>query len=115
MQDLFRLAMIALTASLGFAQLPQGYKAARLAGTQHPDINGIWQAVNSANYDIEPHAASPSPFPRLSGTIGAEPAGLGVVEGGTIPYQPWAAAKKKENFEKRLAHPTTNDLNDTTG
>ena len=31
------------------------------------------------------------------------PPGIGVVEGGPLPYQPAAAAKKKENFEKRLA------------
>ncbi len=29
------------------------------------------------------------------------PAGKGVVEGGEIPYQPWAAAKKLENFTNR--------------
>ena len=36
------------------------------------------------------------------GAAGAVPPGLGIVEGGPIPYQPAAAAKKKENFEKRL-------------
>jgi hypothetical protein len=34
------------------------------------------------------------------GSIGWVPSGLGVVEGDEIPYQPWAAARKKEN----LAH-----------
>ena len=29
------------------------------------------------------------------------PAGGSVVEGDVIPYQPWAAAKKRENFEQR--------------
>jgi hypothetical protein len=29
------------------------------------------------------------------------PAGLGVVEGDEIPYQPWAAARQKENFANR--------------
>src|ERR1700758_3788888 len=91
------------------------YRAPRLPGTQVPDLNGIWQAVNSANWDIEPHAAGPSAFPALTGAIGAVPAGQGVVEGGKIPYQPWAAAKKKENFEKRLTRPTTHEVNDTLG
>ncbi len=95
-------------------QLPP-YRAPRFPGTQIPDLNGIWQAINSANWDIEPHAAGPSAFPALLGSIGAAPAGQGVVEGGKIPYQPWAAAKKKENFEKRLTRPITNDLNNTTG
>src|SRR6266850_8459407 len=97
------------------AQQRPAYRAPRLPGTQTPDLNGIWQAVNSANWDIEPHAAAPSSFPALLGAIGAQPAGQGVVEGGKIPYQPWAAARKKENFEKRLARPTAHDLNDTTG
>jgi hypothetical protein len=104
-----------LVALPAIAQQPPAYRASRLPGTKIPDLNGIWQAVNSANWDLEPHAAAPAPFPGLLGTIGAQPAGQGVVEGGAIPYQPWAAAKKKENFEKRLNHPTTHDLNETTG
>lgn len=108
-------AMIASIATVTTAQLPADYEAPRLIGTEHPDLNGIWQAVNSANYDIEPHAAAASPFPALLGAIGAVHPGQGVVEGGTIPYQPWAAAKKRENFEKRLAAPTTHELNETTG
>ena len=107
--------VIASSSILAIAQLPADYKAPRLIGTQHPDLNGIWQAVNSANYDIEPHAAAPSPFPALLGAIGAEPPGQGVVEGGAIPYQPWAAERKKENFEKRLSPPATHELNETTG
>ena len=96
-------------------QLP-AYRAPRFPGTQIPDLNGIWQAVNSANWDLEPHAAGPSPFPALfSARSALSRQDKGVVEGGTIPYQPWAAAKKKENFEKRLTRPTTHDLNETTG
>jgi hypothetical protein len=109
------VAIMTLNVVVAMGQLPPGYKAPRLIGTERPDLNGIWQALNSANYDIEPHAAKPSPFPALLGAIGAEPAGQGVVEGGTIPYQPWAAAKRKENAEGRLTRPTTHDLNETTG
>src|SRR5207244_489645 len=36
------------------------------------------------------------------GAIGATPPGLGVVEGGKIPYQEWAAKKKQENYKNRL-------------
>jgi hypothetical protein len=64
-----------------------------------PNLNGIWQAVNTANWDIEAHEARPGP-PQF-GALFATPAGLGVVVDGPIPYQPWAAAKKKENFEQR--------------
>jgi hypothetical protein len=55
-----------------------------------PDLNGIWQVVNSAHWDIEAH----SPEEGV-------PGGQGVVEGGDIPYQPWALAKKKENYQNR--------------
>ena len=56
-----------------------------------PDLQGVWQALNTAAWDIQDHSA------RLG-----VPAGQGVVEGNEIPYQPWAAARKKDNFEKRL-------------
>jgi hypothetical protein len=67
----------------------------------HPNLSGIWQALNTANWDLEPHAAQAGPIVAL-GAIGAEPAGQGVVEGGTIPYRPAALAKKKENYANRL-------------
>ena len=51
-----------------------------------PDLSGIWQAMTSAHYDVEPHAASEGPHPGLMGAISATPAGLGIVEGGRIPY-----------------------------
>ena len=96
-------------------QQAPAYRAPRFVGTQNPDLNGVWQALNTANWDVEPHAAGPSPFPALLGAIGAELAGQGVVEGGKIPYQPAAAARKKENFEKRLNRPTDLQSNETTG
>ena len=55
-----------------------------------PDVTGIWQALNSAAWDLEDHS------PRLG-----VPGGFGVVEGGRIPYLPAALSKKKQNFEKR--------------
>jgi len=51
-----------------------------------PDLSGIWQAMTSAHYDVEPHAASEGAHPGLMGAISATPAGLGIVEGGRIPY-----------------------------
>ena len=56
-----------------------------------PDLQGVWQVLNTAAWDIQDHQA------RMG-----VPAGQGVVEGNDIPYQPWALAKKKENFEKRM-------------
>lgn len=61
-----------------------------------PDLNGIWQAMNTADWDLLPHAAAQGPVLAL-GAAGAQPPGLGVVEGDEIPYLPAAAAKKKQN------------------
>jgi hypothetical protein len=72
----------------------------RLGGK--PDLNGVWQAVNTANYDLEGQGGGPSPIDEL-GAIGATPPGLGVVEGGRIPYQPWALMKRDENRKNRIA------------
>jgi hypothetical protein len=91
------------------------YSAPRLAGTQNPDLNGMWEVLNTANWDLEPHGAGPSPFPALLGAYAAEPPGPGVVEGGKIPYQPAAVAKKKQNLEKRLYRPNNLEENETTG
>ena len=62
-----------------------------------PDFNGIWQALGAAHWDLEDHAARQGPAPIL-GALGAIPAGRSVVEGGTIPYQEWALAKRAENL-----------------
>ena len=54
-----------------------------------PNLNGIWQALSTAHWNLEPH----SPEEGV-------PAASGVVEGGTIPYKPEALAKRKENEAK---------------
>jgi hypothetical protein len=66
-----------------------------------PRLDGFWQALAAANWDIRTHAAAPSPVPVL-GAIGAHAPGVGIVVGDEIPYQPWAAAKQQENFANRL-------------
>ena len=66
-----------------------------------PNFNGIWQAVNTANWDLEDHTPRAG-LPQL-GVIGVTPPGQGVVEGGEIPYQPAAAKKKQENFRNRMS------------
>ncbi|WP_120076760.1 hypothetical protein [Aurantiacibacter odishensis] len=66
----------------------------------HPNLNGVWQVMNSANWNVEPHSAGPNPLEagdRLLGAIGAVPAGLGVVEGGSIPYNEAAQERLQYN------------------
>ena len=83
---------------LGFVGTPaRGQYATERTPDGHPDLNGIWQAMGSAHWDLEAHAARPGAFEEL-GALGAIPAGLSVVDGGTIPYQPWAARKRAENL-----------------
>lgn len=93
-------------------QIPAGYKAPRTSDGK-PDLNGIWEQFTTAEWDIQDHPAAPGPHAEIMGVYGAEPAGLGIVEGNEIPYQPWALAKKKENFEKRMtADPFHLDIGD---
>src|ERR1700685_352254 len=66
----------------------------------HPNLNGIWQAVNTANWNLQDHGAYAGPMWEL-GAIAAVPSGKGVVDGNEIPYSPEAAAKRKENFKNR--------------
>lgn len=65
-----------------------------------PDFNGIWQALGTAHWDIQDHSAQPGP--PAFGALFATPGGQGVVEGNEIPYQPWAALQKAENFKNRF-------------
>jgi hypothetical protein len=92
-------AILSLAAKPAAGETTESRKVRRTGGK--PDFSGIWQALGSAHWDIESHAARPGPVISL-GAAGAVPGGLGVVEGGAIPYQPWAAAKKKENAQNWL-------------
>jgi hypothetical protein len=78
------------------------YRSPRLAGTQNPDFNGMWQAFTTANWDILDHPAQAGPDALVVGAWGVEPGGRGIVEGNEIPYKPAALAQKKANFERRL-------------
>ncbi len=101
---LFALGMLVLAASASAAGEPP-----RTADGK-PDLSGVWQVLNRANYNLEPHGpqaamamregpVTPVPARQVValGAVGAVPAGLGVVAGGKIPYQGWALKQREEN------------------
>jgi hypothetical protein len=121
MRNTLRMSMIAVASAvlciaiLQVRSSSQGQRPARLEG--HPNFSGVWQALNEANWDLEAHAARPGfltqqgvhplaevpAAPALAmGAAGSVPGSIGVVEGGTIPYQPWALAQKKDNQQHWL-------------
>ena len=73
----------------------QAFRPARTADGK-PNLTGIWQVMNTANWDIQAHEARPGPVVSLGASFAVQP-GPGVVEGNEIPYQPAAAKKKTEN------------------
>jgi len=85
------------------------YRAPHMADG-HPDLNGIWQALVTADWDIQDHEAQPGPHPEINGAYGAGPAGQSIIEGGgDIPYRPEALAKKRQNFQNRAVADVSND------
>ncbi len=71
------------------------------AADGHPDLSGVWQALNTAHWNLEPHVSA---FPVVIelGAQFAVPPGQGVVEGGKIPYLPEALAERDKRFASRL-------------
>src|SRR5256885_12146605 len=86
------LAVLLVITTTATAQTP-AYKAPRTPDGK-ANLNGIWQAMNTANWNIVGHAAAMEPLYQM-GAQGATPPGLGVIEGDAIPYLPAAAAKQK--------------------
>lgn len=114
-----QLCVISLSIWMAATAVP-AYSQARTAtiprlANGKPDFNGIWQALTPANYDVERHIARPSmmlrkgphgPLPAVPllrlGAVGAVPGGMGIVDGGVIPYKPEALQKREENRENWL-------------
>ena len=76
-----------------FSRMPDG----------RPNLNGIWVASNTANWNLETHEAKQGPVVAL-GAAFSVPGGLGVVEGGKIPYKPEALAQRDANAANWLAN-----------
>jgi hypothetical protein len=91
---LVTIAALAVASTLAAAPEPTvapGLALPRSADGR-PNLQGIWQATSTASADLQDHAAS------LNMTAGRSV----LAGGGAIPYQPWAAAKRAENFRNRL-------------
>ena len=81
------LLSIVAAALVVIAPLSAAGQSLPRASDGKPDLSGIWQAVNSAAWNILPHGAE-----------AGVPGGLGVVEGNEIPYTPAAAATQRANY-----------------
>ena len=79
--------------------MAQGSDIPRTAAGK-PDLGGIWQVLNEADWNLEPHVATQGPVESL-GAIGAVTPGMGVVEGGKIPYLAAAVSHRDANREHR--------------
>jgi len=87
------MAAIAFSSTL-FAATPPTPASAKQSiprtANGKPDMQGIWQVAGSASADLQDHVAGLNTL-----------AGRSVVAGGTIPYQPWAAKQRVENYQNR--------------
>src|SRR5262245_129927 len=95
------LSAAAVTVVIGVTQpVPTQAQAKNIPRTADgkPNLTGIWQAMNTANWDLQAHPAKKGPVVSL-GAAFAVPPGPGVVDGNEIPYRPEMLAKKRENGE----------------
>ncbi len=81
------------------AQTQAAAPAARPARIgNEPNLNGVWQAMGTANWNLEAHSAEQLEEFWALGSLGAIPAGQSVITGdGKIPYLPEALAKRAAN------------------
>lgn len=96
-KQIVKLGLLTLVGFFSIAQAAAQSGEIPRTPSGKPDLSGIWQAMTSAHYDVEPHAASEGPHPGLMGALSATPAGLGIVEGGRIPYNEQARRVRDQN------------------
>ena len=72
-------------------------ESATSAAASQPDLSGIWQAVNTAHWNVEGHTAKKMPVTGVIGAYGGMLAGTSVVVGGEITYQADALAAREVN------------------
>ena len=94
--------MVAAVILLAFNNSPRAQsqqadraRTPRIAG--HANLSGIWQALNTANWNLESHPAEPLNDAWQLGAIASIPAGRSVVRDGAIPYKPEALVKRNQN------------------
>ena len=77
-------------------QAQPGQRPATIGG--HPNLNGIWQALNTAYWNLEAHSAQGLDDFWGLGAIASIPAGKTVIKGdGKIPYLPKALEQRDKN------------------
>jgi hypothetical protein len=89
------ICFVAAVVATTIAGAQQRERPDRIGGK--PNLNGIWQAMNTAYWNLEGHSAQGLDEFWQLGAIAAIPAGQSVVVGGTIPYLPEALAKREQN------------------
>lgn len=98
-QALLAGALLAATFAAGAQQPLRDFPR---AADGHPDLSGFWQTLNTAHWNLEPHASAYPAVLELGAQF-AVPPGLGVVDGGSIPYLPAARTERDRRFENRVA------------
>ena len=68
--------------------------------SDRPDINGVWQVLGSAHWNLEGQNAFKGPATNVMGALGGIPAGVSYVVGGTIPYRDDALAQRDANRDQ---------------
>jgi hypothetical protein len=99
-RKLIGAALLAALVPAAWAQ--QAQRPATIDGK--PNFNGLWQTLNTANYDLEAHSAQDMGLRfHGMGAIASIPAGKSVITGdGKIPYLP---AAKEVRFKNKTGAP----------